>query len=351
MPRISIIIPAYNIAEYLSRAIDSILSQTFSDFELILVDDGSTDNTGAVCDGYAALDSRVKVIHKENGGAPSARNAAMDISTGEYFYFMDGDDYAEPEMLSAMLARADETGAELVIAGFYIDTYDADGLCFSEIKQLPDAFYGDMGSFRSAATEMFDKNLLYTVWNKLYSAQRLKSINLRFLDTKMDDLPFNLDYIRDISSVAVIEKPYYHFLRARSDSETTAYYPYLFEKRQQEHRWMMDIYRHWGLADDAEAQEFLSRRYVERILGCIENVTGSAYKLPRREKIRNVGEMICCENTRESLKYCRPRTMLIRLTLIPIKHKWAYGAYAMGCVMSLARRHFTRAFAYLRSQR
>lgn len=97
-PSLSIIVPVYNVEKYLRRCIDYILNQTFKDFELILVDDGSTDRCGEICDEYEILDKRIKVIHKPNRGLSSARNAGIDISSGKYIGFVDSDDYIHPQM-------------------------------------------------------------------------------------------------------------------------------------------------------------------------------------------------------------------------------------------------------------
>lgn len=94
MPKISIIVPVYNVEKYLEKCVRSILAQTFTDFELILVDDGSPDSSGAMCDQFAEQDQRVKVIHKENGGLSDARNAGIELATGEYLGFVDSDDYS-----------------------------------------------------------------------------------------------------------------------------------------------------------------------------------------------------------------------------------------------------------------
>ena len=99
MPEISIIVPVYNTEKYLHRCIDSILAQTFTDFELILVDDGSPDNCPQICDEYAEKDCRVKVIHQENGGLSAARNAGIDIATGTFIFFCDSDDYIKEDCL------------------------------------------------------------------------------------------------------------------------------------------------------------------------------------------------------------------------------------------------------------
>ena len=122
-PKISIIMPVYGVEDYVGKSIESIQAQTYENWELWAVDDGSPDNSGKICDEYATKDNRIKVIHKENGGAPSARNTAIDKATGDYFYFMDSDDWAEPTMLGDMVELAENKNAQLVIAGYYIDTY------------------------------------------------------------------------------------------------------------------------------------------------------------------------------------------------------------------------------------
>ena len=113
--KISVIMPVYNVEAYVAKAIESMLAQTLTDFEFLIVDDGTKDKSGIICDEYAKKDSRIHVIHKENGGAPSARNTAIDIAKGKYMYFMDSDDWTEPTMLEDMYALAEKNAAQLVV--------------------------------------------------------------------------------------------------------------------------------------------------------------------------------------------------------------------------------------------
>lgn len=154
--------PVYNVEKYVGRCIDSIISQTLKEWELIAVDDGSTDSSGRICDEYAAADSRIRVIHKENGGAPSARNAAIEEASGEYLYFVDSDDWAQPDMFSDMYEKAKNTGAQLVVAGYYIDTYYSENECYTQEQALPSRDFKSQREFREYAYKMFDENLLYT---------------------------------------------------------------------------------------------------------------------------------------------------------------------------------------------
>lgn len=118
MPLISIITPVYNVENYIHRCVDSILNQTFSDFELILVDDGSPDNCGAICDEYAAKDSRVRVIHQKNVGQAAARNRALDMARGEWIAFVDSDDWVHPRFLEILLENALKNQAKISICGY-----------------------------------------------------------------------------------------------------------------------------------------------------------------------------------------------------------------------------------------
>lgn len=115
MPKISIIVPVYNGAEFLRPCIDSILAQSFCDLEIILVDDGSTDESPEICDGYAALDKRVICIHQENAGAAAARNRGLKVSTGKYIAFVDSDDWIDQDMYETMVSAAEERSCDLVI--------------------------------------------------------------------------------------------------------------------------------------------------------------------------------------------------------------------------------------------
>lgn len=118
-PKISVIVPVYNTEKYLHRCIDSILSQTFEDFELLLIDDGSTDNSGMICDEYANRDSRIKVFHKSNGGLTSARNHGLKYATGVWIAHIDGDDWIAPDMFDKLIEKAEEDNADIVFCDFY----------------------------------------------------------------------------------------------------------------------------------------------------------------------------------------------------------------------------------------
>lgn len=348
--KITVIMPVYNVENYIRNCIDSLIAQTFKDWELIAVDDGTPDKSGEICDEYAKQDSRITVIHKENGGAPSARNTAIPLAKGKYLYFMDSDDWAEPTMLEDMYNKAEETDAQLVVAGYYIDTYYSDEECYTQQQSLPSKDFKTQREFREYAYKMFDKNLLYTPWNKLFLTKYITDNNIRFKNTFWDDFPFNLDVVRDVERVALMEQKYYHFMRARSDSETAKYRKDMYEKREEEHGWMLSLYEHWVISDE-NSLEMIYRRYIERIIGCIENVTNSACTLSWGEKNEQIKKMINSETTRKSLKYAKPNSLVMKLMLIPVRMRSTALTRLEGTVISKVKSGNVRLFAKLKANR
>ena len=358
---ISVIIPVYKVEDYIARAIESIQHQTYRDWELLLVDDGSPDQSGAICDRYAAEDDRIRVIHQENGGAPAARNHALPLARGKYLYFMDADDWCDPQMLSELFRLAETHDAQYVVCGYYIDTYYGDGEeDYVRTIMAPDELkvYETARQFREDAHRYFDRNLLYTPWNKLYLTSTIISNKLQFPKTQWDDFPFNLSVIDRVDRVVVSPRCYYHFLRARSESESEKYIPGLYEKREEEHGWMTAMYRKWskttnpGITRRADVREFVSRRYIERLFGCFENLTNPRAPERRSTEIRaRMRKMLDNPRVDVTLRYARPRSIYMKWMLQPVRWHNDRLLYMETKLISFVKTHFVRLFALLKSHR
>lgn len=349
-PLITVIMPVYGVEDYVAQSIESLQAQTYSNWELLAVDDGSKDRSGDICDEYAKNDSRIKVFHKENGGAPSARNYAMDKANGKYYYFMDSDDWIEKTMLEDLVNLAEKNTAELVISGFYIDTYYNDTEYYTEIKQHKTINYSTQQEFRLDAFNLFKKNQLYTPWNKLYLRSYIDDKNIRFPQTFWDDFPFVLRVIRDVKKVVVTETPYYHFIRKREESETTKYREGVYEKREEEHQWMIDLYNYWDIHNE-DACEMLSLRYLERLIGCIENVACDDCKLSKQEKIDKIAQMINTPEVEKCLQFAKPGSRYLKIMFKPLKWKNARLAYLEGRFITSVKKKNTKLFAKLKANR
>lgn len=366
-PLVTFIMPCYNIAPYVERCVSSLLNQTYPAFELIAVDDGSRDETGQILDKLAteeAAAGRIRVIHTENQGAPAARNLAMQEARGKYIHFIDGDDWVSPDMLQEEVALAEKYQLQLVISGFAIETYWSSNKNYENLEEfLANAphlteekmhgyhVYTSVEGFRRAAFELFDENLLYTPWNKLFLTSYIRDHKLQFRPTFWDDFPFVLDYIRDCSRVGIIPQIFYHFLRLRQESETARWREGMYEKREEEHVWMQELYKHWGLQSDEPSQEMIARRYVERLVGCIENVANPACTLSSAKKRAEVKRMISTPQVYEALKMAQPRSTYMKAMLVPLRLKNARLALLEGKVISMVKRNNTKIFATLKAGR
>lgn len=174
MPELSIIVPVYKVEPYLRRCIDSILAQTFRDFELILIDDGSPDHCGAICDEYAAKDSRIIVIHQKNQGVSAARNAGLDIARGTYLGFVDSDDWIEPEMYETMLATAKEKQVDVVVCGIQ---YRADDGTLIRNDLIADRSYTNEEMLKCLYGKPNPTG--GAVWNKIFIRAKVMDIHFR----------------------------------------------------------------------------------------------------------------------------------------------------------------------------
>ena len=213
MAEVSIIVPVYQVEKYIRQCVDSILAQTFTDFELILVDDGSKDRSGEICDEYAGMDERVKVIHKENGGLSDARNRGMDQATGKYFMFVDSDDYIAPTMVESLYSRILCENADIAACNFLFAFDNAREKNFSteikaEVLTGLDIFY-----YRKN-----ERNYgIWTVaWNKLYKRETFGDVRFRFGKFHEDEFWANDIYQMDIKVVTIPECLYCY--RQRGDS-------------------------------------------------------------------------------------------------------------------------------------
>lgn len=203
IPKVSVIIPVYKAEAYLHRCVDSILAQTFRDFELLLVDDGSPDKSGEICDEYALKDSRVRVFHKENGGVSSARQCGIDNACGEYTIHADPDDWVEPTMLEELYAKAKEDDYDMVICDYYEDNADKS----TYIKQKPSSLEPDI-----IVKELFE-NLHGSCCNKLIRRSCYERYNVYFpLDlTCNEDLYVCVSLLKHPITVSYLPKAFYHY--------------------------------------------------------------------------------------------------------------------------------------------
>lgn len=208
--KISVIIPVYNKVQYLRQCVDSVLAQTFRNYEIILVDDGSTDGSSAICDCYENSNEnesiRVRVIHQENAGVSAARNRGMEAAQGEYISFVDADDWVEPGFLQAFVDAIDDSGVDMVIQGYVNHK--------GEIVCMPSNSYRQQGQFGAPLTIAKEKDLIGSSCNKLYSLSSIKGSGVCFKTNIPigEDSLFNMAFITHMKSFAITSQAFYHYV-------------------------------------------------------------------------------------------------------------------------------------------
>ena len=242
-PKVSIIVPVYNVEKYLERCITSLKNQTLEDIEIILVDDSSTDSSLEICNKMAREDSRIKVIHKVNEGAGKARNAALEIVTGEYIGFVDSDDFVDTDMFKTLYEKAIKYNSELVISGvLFVDgnMFSEDGECICKTYFDKDTHFDTkenlkkliMGIIGATPEDSDDSKYGMSVWKNLFKREIIKQNNITFQSERemlSEDALFMIDYITCIKKATGINEAFYNYCR-NGDSISKAYKKDRFEK-------------------------------------------------------------------------------------------------------------------------
>lgn len=213
MPLITVTITVYNIEAYIGKAIESVQNQTYRNLEILLVDDGSKDNSGKICDSYAEKDQRIRVIHKANGGPSEARNTAMDQAKGDYLAFVDGDDWIEPEMYESMLKAMLQTQAELGICAY--KEVSAKGIKDPSNEKI--IYFQEDEALESFIKEEEDIQIQNAVWNKLFSKKLLKELRLP-VGKYYEEILFTTRLLHQAQGIVYLNQAYYNYVIDRAGS-------------------------------------------------------------------------------------------------------------------------------------
>lgn len=215
MKLLSIIVPVYNVKPYLKKCVESIINQTYTNLQIILVDDGSTDGSQNICDEFAQKDSRIVVIHKENGGLSTARNMGMDKAKGEYIAFVDSDDWLEPNMYYDLITQLEKHNADIAVCSFY------------ECKDDKKNAIGDSRSVKILNTEDIFSNknqLRFLAWNKIFRKSFVE--RLRFVPGQVyEDFHFCRQVFLQTKKLVYLDAPLYNYRVSRPGNTNSSFKP------------------------------------------------------------------------------------------------------------------------------
>lgn len=297
-PMVSVVVPVYNVDRYLSQCIESVLRQSLSEFELILIDDGSTDRSPGICDHYASQDARVRVVHQTNRGLSGARNVGLDLVVGEFVTFLDADDWLDDDTLASAIEAADRTGADVVLWP-YVREYE--GLSLPKpLFDFEERTFGAEETRSLLCRRMVgllgreletpeQADALVTACCKLYRRSLLDARGVRFVATDIvgtEDALYNLQVFTHATSAVYVNRALYHYRRDNVSSVTTRYKASLPKDWDELHRRMLAQIQEKSLG--AEFEQALRNRVALSIIGLGLNALNAPSRKEGTKVIRDV---------------------------------------------------------------
>lgn len=324
MPKLSVIIPCYNVEHLMGRAVESVFAQTFSDMEIILVDDGAKDGTPALCDLYAGKDARVKVIHQPNGGLSAARNAGMALASGEYLAFLDADDYLRRDAYEKMFAAMEKYGTDCACCG-YTHVFDDGQIGETVAAPFADGVHNEEAVMQGIVLPLLQDRLregMFTgmVWRYIFRTETVRKHDLTFTDAYLEDELFLIRYFARPTRIASVDEGLYFYFMNRN-SLTRSY-------RSD----MTEIYRRILRAKELLVQEFSlpvrsdwkdNCAWME-LLADVGNEFGRGHRVPLGEHIRNLKALADVPEYHHALEHYVPRDMDRRKTVVAqcMRRRW-----------------------------
>lgn len=332
MPKISIIVPIYKAEAVLAKCVDSVLAQTCSDWELLLIDDGSPDGSGALCDDYAGQDDRVRVFHKSNGGVSSARNLGMAEAGGDHILFIDADDWVEPTACQTLLEALEGAGADS--AGCAHWNIQPDGGKWAEPGALPAGVYGAEAIRTGIVDRLLGQRLGKPgevlngfIWRFLFSRQIIAGHGLRFSGAYLEDELFLMEYFCLAQRLVMVDKPLYYYLQNPA-SVTRNYLPDYMDTFRRFLAAKEAVVTRYGLEED-DPQWRWSTCWAGLLIA-IGNEFAPGNPAPLGEKRRRVEGFTLEPGMAEAIRALEPRGMGRNKQLVAglVRRRW-FGLLAL----------------------
>ena len=310
MLKYSVIIPVYNVENYLTRCLDSLLAQNYSDLEILLIDNGSKDQSGQICEDYAAKFSNITAYHIPNKGVGSARNFGLAKAKGEFICFVDADDYLEGNLFSDLESQLDSQ-LDLLVFSYYNSIEQNLSEITRSVKILPTEGKKDKSDFITLFQELCLTDMMYTVWNKIYRRKFLEEHQIVFESYELgEDVRFNLNVYQHVNTVFLVKSCYYVYISGRVDSAMGQYNPNRMNYQLEELGKVDQLMTSWNIHDD----QFIDQIKARILMSNIQNISKQKMSLSKK---RYYVEVLCRNQEMIALlkKTTSPLHPLVRLLL------------------------------------
>ena len=282
----SVIIPVYNVENYLSRCIDSLLAQNYVDLEILLIDNGSGDQSGQICEDYATQFSNITAYHIPNKGVGSARNFGLSKAKGEFICFVDADDYLVGNLFSDVESQLDSQ-LDLLVFSYYNSIEKNLSEIDRSAKILPTEGKKDKSDFIALFQELFLTDMMYTVWNKIYRREFLEEHQIVFESYELgEDVRFNLNVYQHVNAVLLVKSCYYVYISGRIDSAMGQYNPNRMNYQLEELGKVDQLMISWNSHDE----QFIDQIKARILMSNIQNISKQKMSLSKK---RHYVEVLC----------------------------------------------------------
>ena len=345
-PLISIIVPVYNVEKYLSKCLDSLVNQTYENIEIVCVDDGSTDSSGAICDEYAKKDARIKVIHNENEGASAARNTALKVIRGEYIMFVDGDDWIDKDTCECCVNVLEQHDVDLILWSYSREygtsikpkrIFEHQSKYFNSQDVHEKIFRRCVGLYGDELNRVENMDSIITIWGKLYKRNIIKDLYFRDVqEIGTEDTLFNIYAIYNVKSAFYIDRHMYHYRRDNVVSLTSTYRSDLYTRWQRLYDYIEAFIKEKDLGDDFI--NALNNRIALGICGLGLNIMSSDKSAVM--KIKEIKDIISTERYRNAYKRLDFRYFPIHWKVFYgcAKLRFAAGVYVLLMCINMLRK-------------
>ena len=284
---ISIIVPIYNVEKYIKKCIESIINQTYKNLEILLVDDGSLDNSSEICIEYSKKDPRIKIIKKKNGGLSDARNAGIKQAIGDYIIFVDGDDYIGKYTVEQAYQKIVAEKTDLVIWGYVAEFVDQnEKIIKKEFFKTDDVKYHKSNSYEIELNKNVI-NLLGYAWNKIYKTTIVKENDIYFRKniSLIEDISFNAEFLKKCNSFAFLDEVNYHYMQRERETLGVQFYENYFELKMEAIILIDNLLEYWTI--DRKNKDILINQLI---FGVVKStikkiVENSPYSIMRKKSL------------------------------------------------------------------
>lgn len=356
-PFFSIVMPVYKAEQYIKKAVKSIQEQTFSDWELIIINDCSPDQSGKIAEILASEDERIRVLHHEkNQGVSKARNNGIQLACGRYLWFVDADDSADKRLLEKVYRSLQKHPAQMVLFGLIEEYYDQENkFSYSHEVSHRECYFMRQEELRKEMIYLEQETLYGYPWNKIYDLEYLKQLRLQFLDYTeakfIEDITFNIGYCMDIETMNILSDCLYHYAKRLQDNLTNEFVPEYFKFHKKRIELLFDQYKYWKL-DTLDVRAILGGLYARYILSAMQRNCDKRSKMSHIERYRWCRGLFQQEMFNELITVARAKdSRALSILLFFLKWKRTMICLVMARVVYLIKNKLPMLYTKVKSER